>query len=354
MSGQNLYYINFMKSASYNFTADDSVLIGKLTSLGQKINQEANVNSFAQEILNAFYTHQFFAGVDRICIARLIYPTNELMSISSANKNINPNWSYSYYRCFVDPEGSLFNIQPNIMRIYDSIDIIAEDYATKQKPPQRAFQYIYKSGLKSGLCLSLFNGNKAYGYIFLNSVQPSFFANLRKEDYGLLSLVQLIASNFLLQTTKECHLPMIDHEHIENGFSKSRVFEPNELSRVLEESIRTFFDLHISIKIESSIAEPFIYSPYLFILTISSMINYFFANRRYLYINFYSKENMGVFRIEIAHSTQDSPISSMLEEVFSQEVDNFGYKFYTDNYFYYVEFPIDKTFKGNKNILYSV
>jgi hypothetical protein len=103
------------------------------------------------------------------------------------------------YSCFVDSQGSLFQMQSSGIRIYEDANKVAQSFASLKKPVQRSIHRIASMGLKSGICLPLFQIDRIIGYVFINGTEsPS--SDLRDSDYCILSYFSAAATVALMDS----------------------------------------------------------------------------------------------------------------------------------------------------------
>ncbi|MEM7181651.1 MAG: hypothetical protein AAF518_12105 [Spirochaetota bacterium] len=346
----NIHFANFLKSAKYNFTFEDSNLIGKLTTLGQNTEYTFR-EAFAEKVLDILQPHHYYAKVQRVCIAKIIYPTNELMAVASANYGISKNLISNNYRCFVNPEGSLFKLDPNTFRIFDDVDEIIASFAAKGVPPQRTIRYIYEMGFKSGLCISLFSGETLGGFLFLNTQEPGYFDNLKDENYGILSILQLVISKLLIQESNFTFRKFFKHIEDLQEETHGKIFDVQDCSKKLNYYMSEKLANKCEIKIESSIEEAILFSPYTYYCMILAIVQTLFHKNQIILIRV---KNTGVSQTTKIYYTDIRRHDTIQTQVLIQYGKLLGYEISFDELGVELKNPIDFAYKDNPNILYSI
>jgi hypothetical protein len=98
------------------------------------------------------------------------------------------------YSCFVNPRGSLSTMKPGTLRMFSDSHAVLASFARQAKPVQRSIAHVSESGLRSGICLAIGRAENTQGYLFMNSLVPELFRDI-KRDYGpLLSLFSLLGT----------------------------------------------------------------------------------------------------------------------------------------------------------------
>jgi hypothetical protein len=129
-------------------------------------------------------SHSVLQNIDRIGIVRRLGGSNGLKVLSSANRVANTNTMTSDYSCFVNAQGSLFEIKPSAMRYYKDANTVVQQYLARGLPPQRSIARIAQMGLGVGICSGVFAQNRLVGFVFLNGkLLPS---DLDQENIAML------------------------------------------------------------------------------------------------------------------------------------------------------------------------
>ena len=346
----NIHFANFLKSAKYNFTLEDSNLIGKLTSLGQNTKHTFE-EAFSEKVLDILQPHQFYSKVQRVCIAKIIYPTNELMAISSANFGLSKNLISNNYRCFVNPEGSLFRLDPNTFRIFDDVDEIIASFTEKGVPPQRSIRYVYEMGFKSGLCISLFSGETLGGFLFLNTERSAYFDNLKDEDYGILSILQLVISKLLIQESHFTFRRFFKNIEDLQEEKQGKVFHAAECGQKLNYYFCEKLANSCEIKIESNVKEAILFSPYTYYSIILAILQTFFRENQVILIRIQNIQDKMVAKI---YNPDIKKYDTIQLQVLKQYGNLLGYNLAFDDLGIEIRNPIDFAYNGKHKILYSV
>ncbi len=187
---------SIVKSAKVNFDPDDSWLLGQLAIL---MFRQIEVSSFADTTLQIVRSHPHFQNTVRVSLVKRLGLANQLVVLSVAHMGSKPNTMAPGYSCFVNAEGSLFQLKPSEVRTYASAAQVVQSFQDKGLPPQRSIGRIHRLGLESGLCLPLFHGKHMSGLAFFNNESGQGQAlKLHDSDYAIMSYLQSASSLFLL------------------------------------------------------------------------------------------------------------------------------------------------------------
>ena len=113
-----LQFRSLTTSTSIPATQEDSWLLSSF--LGFVDGFSSDERSFSQKILESLKKVTRFRDFQRISIVRRLGYSNQLQAVcvfEDGNQTANMNIGYS---CFVDPEGSLFSLKKDNIRIYKS------------------------------------------------------------------------------------------------------------------------------------------------------------------------------------------------------------------------------------------
>lgn len=197
---------------------EESWIVNQLAALAEDLACGLQSQRPAGRLMSVLRSHKFFHQVDRVCLAGRVPNSNQLMVVDSAfSDRCETNILKPGYSCFVNPEGSLFNMRPGTMRIFDDSQRVLDSFAASGKPAQRSIALINDMGLRSGLCLAIGRENEQQGFLFLNSCQSELFRDITINFAPLISLLGLVATIALdsngfhkahhLQSTMDADLP---------------------------------------------------------------------------------------------------------------------------------------------------
>jgi len=192
-----LHLLSLMKSHSIKLDEEDSWILGKMAMLLTL--KPDSIDAFAGESMQIFINHAQFRDTKRICLVKRIGLSNCIVVKSCKHLLQKDNTMPPGYSCFVDSQGSLFQLRATELRLYADASKIAESYAKVLKPVHRSIDRIAKMGLKSGLCLPLYHKNRSIGFLFMNTENEGF-SNLRDSAYCILSYYKAVATLVLLQS----------------------------------------------------------------------------------------------------------------------------------------------------------
>ncbi len=174
---------------------EESWIVSQLASLAEDLASGMQSQRPANRLMGVLRSHKFFHQVDRVCLAGRVPNSNQLMVVDSAfGERCESNMLKPGYSCFVNPDGSLFNMRPGTMRIFDDSHRVLDSFAASGKPAQRSIALISDMGLRSGLCLAIGRETELQGFLFLNSCQPELFRDITIRFAPLISLLGLVAT----------------------------------------------------------------------------------------------------------------------------------------------------------------
>ncbi len=174
---------------------EETWIVSQLASLAEDLACGMQSQRPANRVMGVLRSHKFFHQVDRVCLAGRVPATNQLMVVDSAfSDRCETNLLKPGYACFVNPDGSLFNMRPGTMRIFDDSARVLDSFAASGKPAQRSIALIGDMGLRSGLCLAIGREGELQGFLFLNSCQPELFRDITLRFAPLISLLGLVAT----------------------------------------------------------------------------------------------------------------------------------------------------------------
>lgn len=178
---------------------EESWTVAQLAALAEDLACETDRIRPAHRLMNVLRNHRYFRFVDRLCMAGLVHGSNQLTVVDSCvsqrlrtirDENPMPRG----YSCFVNPQGSLFQMRPGVLRVFDDTNRVIESYVRQGKPPQRSIAHIADTGLKSGLCLAIGRAERVQGFLFMNSLESDYFKDINSRFAPLLSLFSLLGT----------------------------------------------------------------------------------------------------------------------------------------------------------------
>jgi hypothetical protein len=193
----NIYAFNILKSTKIQFDQNYSYLHSALIHLEHLIDTDQIEHiDVAFELMKIVNSTDSFFNLDRVCLVFAEPLSSRLHVLSSHNSDqLAENLMPPKYSCYVSSESSLFRINKNSVRVYGDIDSVVSSYMSNK--PQRSIFKLSKMGVKSGITIPLGNFGYFSGYLFLNSAKVDVFNSLKDEDYSIISMLKLIASNIL-------------------------------------------------------------------------------------------------------------------------------------------------------------
>jgi hypothetical protein len=356
---KNIYKINFIKSLKYRFDDSDSWLASQITNLSTEFVEQSDIPKFAEKLAALLRGHPRFGKIDRVCLAQSLAPVNELLVVSSyCSLQVPQNLIPVGYRCFVDPQGSLFQLKPGQMRVYGNSDKIIATYNAQRRPVQRSMRLINAMGFKSGVCLPIFFLGNIRGFLFLNSLEEQFFDGFESEGYALFSMMKMLAKACLAVHT-DARSVTRPREFAGEWQYSSRVFSPTQFRDHLRAMLFATTGKDLTIHVESSIESALLISPSLAALVLSSAIAeltdvghhsnivVFFERRgENVCVRFQHLLNLG--DVVVRHAVE------RVAERLAREASAVGMEFEFDNFFATLIFPLDLAYDVDHSVLYSI
>jgi hypothetical protein len=192
-----LQFRSLINSSSLPVTEEDSWLLSSFLGFGDGFSSDDR--TFSQKILESLKKVTRFTDFQRISIVRRLGFSNQLQAVcvyEDGNQTANMNVGYS---CFVDPNGSLFSLKKDNIRIYKSSKKIVQKYEENDKKPQRSIYRISQSSYHGeGYCIGLFVNKHLEGLFFANRIGEGVLGQ-SKFDYTLFSCLAAISTNYLFK-----------------------------------------------------------------------------------------------------------------------------------------------------------
>ncbi len=342
---------------------EESWIVAQLASVAEDLATGHSADRPAQRLLKVLKGHRFFQKVDRVCLAGRVPHANQLVIVDSANSDRAPkNILRKGYSCFVNPQGSLFAMQPSTVRVFAECNAVLESFRRQSKPAQRSIALIAEQGMRSGLCIAIGRENLLQGFLFLNSVDPSLFDSITSRYapllslFGLLGTISLDASGFhAIETKPKWLIPdLVPANAID--------FDELQLITWLNAHFAHWFDFQIPINIQTSIAaNNFLYLPRTIISSICDFVSRMSWNHELLKGSFsLSIRRVGeVIRLGFAHRQDFSNPKvrerlSALVTQFNQEMQNMPLSCRLESTAISLEFPYEPTLNSANRQFYSI
>lgn len=243
---------------------EETWIVSQLASLAEDLASGMQSQRPANRLMTVLRSHKFFHQVDRVCLAGRVPNSNQLMVVDSAySDRCESNMLKTGYSCFVNPEGSLFNMRPGTMRIFDDSQRVLDSFAASGKPAQRSIALIGDMGLRSGLCLAIGRESELQGFIFLNSCQSELFRDITIRFAPLISLLGLVATIAL--DSNGFHKAVSRQGLMDNDLPKSSMlFDAGEfqgfLFRALQRRLGGHYHFIVSAELQADM-DDFLYLP---------------------------------------------------------------------------------------------
>ena len=207
LSNQNIYAYNALNANMVHLNDSESFLCASLMHLGHRLKLEVcNVEDFAKELMAVINSTSAFYQLDRVCLSMVYKGANCLQAISTHNSSrVGENIMKPGYFCFTSSKSSLLSTRRTNCRSFGNIDFIVGAY--QNKPVQRSLSYLKEMGLKSGLAIPLGDFGPVRGLLFLNTANSGDFSYSQESDYFIISLIGLIAENFMRSYMDRFSLP---------------------------------------------------------------------------------------------------------------------------------------------------
>jgi hypothetical protein len=174
---------------------EESWIVSQLANIAEDFATGVSADRPAHRLMKVLQGHKFFQSVDRVCLAGRVPNANQLVVVDSAVSDRAPkNTLRRGYSCFVNPNGSLFAMQPSTVRVFGECNQVLSSFTRQNKPAQRSIALIAEQGLRSGLCMAIGRGATIQGFLFINSNEPDLFQNVTSRYAPLLSLFGLVGT----------------------------------------------------------------------------------------------------------------------------------------------------------------
>ncbi|CAM2009161.1 hypothetical protein [Acanthopleuribacter pedis] len=352
-----LYSNILLRSRSASLNSDDITAMGALINLEHELNTKMSYLGIARQILDTICAHPHFKKVARVCIAALTDHTNQLRVLDSAMDDQSENLIEPGYSCYVDANGSLFQMNGGQMRILREVSLVIDTFAEQGKPVQRSIRYIHEMGFKSGICLPLVHLGSLRGYIFLNAREPMYFHLARPQDFLLYSHVVFIGRqvHHMACPNEQNSLPPALEAHAR---WTGEAFEPNSFS----EHLSTFLDKRHNLTKAVTVTfdaeqKPFLYAPSLVALTLLDCLEAqgLLAEEQPLEVKVYQDARNIIFEVAAGWSTDSTTIFDQNRFFdLSRHVNDLGWALIMDGEKTALSMNYDPCFLDNPEILYSV
>ncbi|MCB1143051.1 MAG: hypothetical protein KDK54_12465 [Leptospiraceae bacterium] len=352
-----LFYKNFIQSNNFAFKKEYSAMLSKLYSINHSKSPSSTTKSFAEELYKIFQVHPFYKKLNRICLTQLNFPQNELLILSQWSDTIaDKNLMMEGYRCYVNPEGSLFKLSSFNIRIYNSAEKILNSFREKNLPPQRSLRYLAEMGIRSGICIPLTDGNSQLimGFLFLNSFEENYFTNLTDEDYAFFSILQSISEYYIFQNNPKQQYFSPELKKLA-GKEKSEFFNLDHFTSYIQ-SIRSEYNNDLpEIILDLKFKLPFLYIPNKIIYLLSLALLYLKDSKSTVKISIYEAQENIVFSLEhdLNYESIEKNIQlDLLNHLLTKEASKLNLEFYMLYDTMEFKFPLDT--HDYKEIFYSV
>jgi hypothetical protein len=175
-------YRTIVRQNRISLTKDDSWVLTNLLTLPFTYSHKRD--SLANEIFKILSAHPSLANITRACVVRRLGESNRLVVMSSENANGIENTMPVGYSCFVNGQGSLFQLQPGTVRFFADANRLVENFKAQHLPPQRSIVRISKANHSGGLCSGIYDMGRLVGFLFLNG--PFTQADLNQDEMSIL------------------------------------------------------------------------------------------------------------------------------------------------------------------------
>ena len=255
---------------------EESWIVTQLASAAEDLAGRRSDIRPAHKLMSVLRGHRFFQHMDRVCIVGLVPEANQLVVVDSCIhdrlkdqgiKNRMPRG----YSCFVNPQGSLFQMKPGVLRIFADSQTVLESFAKNGRPAQRSIAYVAESGLRSGICLAIGRGETVQGYLFMNSYQPNLFDHVMRDYAPLLSLFSLMGTVALDAAGFHAVEGEFKAERMEAIPKHSQVFSIPQFKSWVERSIGQQIAGRCTVEIVADASLGFLYLPRVMVAAIAEL-----------------------------------------------------------------------------------
>lgn len=344
-------------------TQEESWIVSQLANVAEDIATGVSAHRPAHRLMNVLRGHRFFQHVDRVCLAGRVPGTNQLVIVDSAvSERSVRNELLKGYSCFVNPNGSLFSMQPSTVRVFGECNKVLESFHHQNKPAQRSIALIAEQGLRSGLCMAIGRGTTIQGFLFLNSMEPSLFTDVTNRYAPLLSLFGLVGTISLdaagFHGVNERN-PWPVSPNVPNH---SVHFVARELDGWLRAHLNYWMgrDVQVDLQVSEQLGD-FLYLPRVVVQAISDSMMRMVWNEHLFDrpMRIVIERNVEDVSIAITHgsdldSSSNAERIQALVESMNQKLINCPLKFSFDGEYVKIIFPFEPTIIGTGGQLYSI
>jgi hypothetical protein len=261
---------------------EESWIVSQLASVAEDIAAGSDKGKPAHHLMNVLRGHRFLRAIDRVGVVGLVRKSNQLIVVDScisqrARDFHGENPMQKGYSCFVNPVGSLSKMKPSVLRIFGDSEQVMKSFADQGQPAQRSISHIVDTGMRSGMCMAIGRGQLVQGFLFMNSLQPDIFKEIRTRFAPLLSLlsvsgtVALDAAGFRpddYDTDFVSHLP-----------ATATVFDPATFKSMVESTVVLNTGMEIDLQVVTKEIPTFLYLPRTIVSLCADLIEQTYAIR---------------------------------------------------------------------------
>lgn len=344
-------------------TQEESWIVSQLANVAEDIATGVSAHRPAHRLMNVLRGHRFFQHVDRVCLAGRVPGANQLVIVDSAvSERSVRNELLKGYSCFVNPNGSLFSMQPSTVRVFGECSKVLESFHQQNKPAQRSIALIAEQGLRSGLCMAIGRGTTIQGFLFLNSMESGLFTDVTPRYAPLLSLFGLVGTISLdaagFHGVSENN-PWAVSPNVPNH---SVHFVASELEGWLRSHLNYWMgrDVRIDLQVNEQIGD-FLYLPRVIVQTVSDSLMRMVWNEHLFDhpLRIVIERNVEEVSIAIEHGSNLDALPNVeriqaLVDSMNQKLLKQPLRFSLDSQFVKITFPFEPTIIGTGGQLYSI
>ena len=342
---------------------EETWIVSQLAGLAEDLASGLGSQRPAQRLMRVLRSHKFFHQVDRVCLAGRVPNANQLMIVDACTtERCRASILKPGYSCFVNPDGSLFNLRPGTMRIFDDSDRVLQTFAASGRPAQRSIALIDDSGLRSGLCLAIGRESELQGFLFLNSCQPELFRDITVNFAPLISLLGLVATIAL--DSSGFHKSCGRFGHLDGDLPKASIlFNASEFKVFVERAVQRRVGPNVRFNLNVQAADglsDFLYLPAQVAGTIGELImrlQLINTNSTQLALSIRQKEDaihVGIPHRAAASNTKQWEWMRWQVDFLTNFIGNTPLKLIVDETDVSLAFPLEPVLQGHREIRYSV
>jgi len=243
---------------------EETWIVSQLAAVAEDVASGGDKGQPAHRLMHVLRNHRFLQAIDRVAIVGLVRNSNQLIVVDScisqrARDFHGENPMQKGYSCFVNAVGSLSKMRPGVLRIFGDSERVMKSFAEQGQPAQRSIAHIVDTGIRSGMCMAIGRGELVQGYLFMNSLQPDIFTEVRTRVAPLLSLLSVSSTAAL--DAAGFRADGYANEFVSHLPSTAIVFDATSFKSMLESTVFLDTGIQVDLKVLLTDVPTFLYLP---------------------------------------------------------------------------------------------